>query len=150
VQTFHVPPSLRPHCSKLSAVGHPRAGTKLHPGKGIPNQADVSQTTGKTLSQVPTRTNNLQSLIPHMPVPPQEVCPFSAQQSLGCPTSFLGLQQQAGQEVSEPVAAVWHLWEINSQQFSHLERISHGPDNPPLQYPMGLTTRFFSPTPKLT
>jgi hypothetical protein len=102
VQTFHVPPSLRPHCSKLSAVGHPRAGTKLHPGKGILNQADVSQTTGKTLSQVPTQTNSLQSLIPHMPVPPQEMCPFSSQQSFGCPISFLGLQQQARQEVSEP------------------------------------------------
>ena len=30
VQTFHDPPSLRPCCSSLSAVGHPRAGTKLH------------------------------------------------------------------------------------------------------------------------
>jgi hypothetical protein len=102
VQTFHVPPSLRPHCSKLSAVGHPRAGTKLHPGKGILNQDDVSQTTGKTPSQVPTQTNSLQSLIPHMHVPPQEMCPFSAQQSFGYPISFPGLQQQARQEVSEP------------------------------------------------
>jgi hypothetical protein len=29
-------------------------------------------------------------------------------------------------------------------------RIAHGPDNPPFQYPMGLETRFFSPSPKLT
>jgi hypothetical protein len=29
-----------------------------------------------------------------------------------------------------------------SQQFSHLERVSHGPDNPPLQS-TGLTTRLF-------
>jgi hypothetical protein len=36
VQTFHEPPSLRPHCSSRSAVGHPRAGTKLHPGKRNP------------------------------------------------------------------------------------------------------------------
>jgi hypothetical protein len=102
VQTFHEPPSLRPQCSSLSVVGHPRAGTKLHLGKGIPNQADVSQTIGKTLSQVPTQTNSLQSLIPHMPVPPQEVCPFSAQQSLGFPTSLPGLQQQVEQEFSKP------------------------------------------------
>jgi hypothetical protein len=44
---------------KHSAVGHPRARTKLHPGKGIPNQDDVYQTTRKTLSHVPNRTNNL-------------------------------------------------------------------------------------------
>lgn len=37
VQTFHEPPSLRPPCSSLSAVDHPRAGTKLHSGKGVPN-----------------------------------------------------------------------------------------------------------------
>jgi hypothetical protein len=42
MQTFHEPPSLIPHCSSLLAVGHPRAGTKLHPGKGIPNQANGS------------------------------------------------------------------------------------------------------------
>jgi hypothetical protein len=28
--------------------------------------------------------------------------------------------------------------------------ISHGPDNLPLQYPTGLTTHLFNPTPKLT
>jgi hypothetical protein len=102
VHTFHEPPNLRPHCSSLSAVRHPRVGTKLHLGKGVPNQTDVSQTKEKTPSQVPTQTNSLQSLIPHMHVPPQEVCPFSAQQSLDCPTSLQGLQQQARQEVSEP------------------------------------------------
>ena len=37
VQTFHEPPNLRPHFSSLSTVGHPRAGIKLHPVKGIPN-----------------------------------------------------------------------------------------------------------------
>jgi hypothetical protein len=37
VQTFYKPPRLRPHCPSLSAVGHPRAGTKIHPGKGVPN-----------------------------------------------------------------------------------------------------------------
>jgi hypothetical protein len=30
MQTFHEPPSLRPRCSSLSTVGHPRARTKLH------------------------------------------------------------------------------------------------------------------------
>jgi hypothetical protein len=45
--------------------------------------------------------------------------------------------------------------EINSQQFTQMERVSHKPDNLHLQStgltahlfnPMGLTTRFFSPT----
>jgi hypothetical protein len=41
MHTFHDPPSLRPCCSKLLEVGHPRARTKLHPGKGNLNQDDV-------------------------------------------------------------------------------------------------------------
>ena len=102
VESFHKPPSLRPCCSSLSVVSHPWVGTKIHPSKGIPNQADVSQTTGKTLSQVPTQTNSLQSLIPHILVPPQEVCPFYAQQFLDHPTFLPGLQQQVRQEVSKP------------------------------------------------
>jgi hypothetical protein len=126
VQTFHEPPSLRPQCSSLSAVGHPRARNKFHPGKGIPNQDDVSKTIEKTPSQVPTQTNNLQSLIPHMLVPPQEVCPFSAHQCLGCPTSLPGIQQQVEQEVSEPCSYSLGPLGINSQQFSHLERFLTG------------------------
>jgi len=74
-------------------MGHPRAGTKLHLGKGILTQADVSQTIGKTLSHVPTQIEILESLIPHIIVPPQEMCPFFSQQSFGCPTSLLGLQK---------------------------------------------------------
>jgi hypothetical protein len=59
VQTFHEPPIPRPCFSSLLAVGHRRVGTKLHPCKGIPNQADVSQKIVKTPSQVPTQTNIL-------------------------------------------------------------------------------------------
>ena len=54
MQTIHEPLILRLHCSSLSTVSHPRAGTKLHLGKGIPNQTNVSQTIGKTSSQVST------------------------------------------------------------------------------------------------
>jgi hypothetical protein len=61
-----------------------------------------------------------------MHVPPQEVCPFSAQQSFDCPTSLLGLQQHAEHEVSDPCSYSLAPWEINSQQFSHLERILTG------------------------
>jgi hypothetical protein len=48
------------------------------------------------------------------------------------------------------VVVVKHLQEINSQQFFTQREISHMPDNPPLQYPTGMTTCFFSPTPKIT
>jgi hypothetical protein len=54
VQTFHEPPSLRPRCSSLSAVGHPRAGTKLHRA-GNPRLGKVNGKThsyrGRILSQ---------------------------------------------------------------------------------------------------
>jgi hypothetical protein len=77
-------------------------------------------------------TNILQPLIPHMPVPPKEVCPFSAQQSLGCPTSLPGLQQQAGPEVSEHCSC--SLAPTKSIPNNSLaQRTSHGPDNPLLQ-----------------
>jgi hypothetical protein len=42
VHNFQKTPNLKPHYSSLSVMGHPRAGTKLHLGKGIPNQDDVS------------------------------------------------------------------------------------------------------------
>jgi hypothetical protein len=69
-------------------------------------------------------TNSLQPLIPHMPVSPKEVCPFSSQQSLNDPTSLPGLQQQARLEVSEYCSCSLAPTEINPQQFSHLENCS--------------------------
>jgi len=51
------------------------------------------------------------------------------------------------------------LWKSIPQQFSHLERVSHGHENSPLQSmgleiclfnPTGLNTCFFSPTLKST
>jgi hypothetical protein len=59
------------------------------------------------LLQVPTEIKKTQSLIPHMHVPPQEVCPFSFQQLFDCPTFLIGLQQQAGQEFSEHCSYSW-------------------------------------------
>jgi hypothetical protein len=63
---------------------------------------------------------------------------------------FPGFNNKSDRKSQNPVVVVWHLREINSHQFSHLELISHGLDNSPLQYPTGLTTRLFSPAPKLT
>jgi hypothetical protein len=51
---------------------------------------------------------------------------------LQLPHFLSGLQQQARRQVSEPCSYSLAPSRINSQQFSHLERFSHGPDNPPL------------------
>jgi hypothetical protein len=69
---------------------------------------------------------------------------------LWLPHFLSGLQQQGRHEVLEHCSCSLTPSGNQFQQFSHPERIAHGPDNPPLQYPTGLTTRFFSPAPKLT
>jgi hypothetical protein len=79
MHTFHIPLSLRTHYSELLAISHPSVVTKLHLGKGILDQVNVSQKIGKALSQVPTQINSLQSPIAYMCVPPKEMCPFSFQ-----------------------------------------------------------------------
>jgi hypothetical protein len=74
-----------------------------------------------------------------MPVPPKEVCPFSAQQSFGCPTSLPGLQQQARPEVSEHCSCSLAPSGNRSPTILSLR-----------EFLMGLTTRLFNPAPKLT
>jgi hypothetical protein len=86
---------------------------------------------------VPTRTNNLQSLIPHMPVPPRKCAPSLLNIPSTTPLPFWGFNNRLERKSQSTVAVVGNLQEINSQQFSHLERVSHGPDNLPLQYPTG-------------
>jgi hypothetical protein len=86
-----------------------------------------------------------------MPVPPQEVCPFSSQQSFGCPTSFLGFNNRPDRKSQSHCSYEFSTFRKSIPNNSLTQReISHGLDNPPLQYPMGLTTHFFSPSPKLT
>jgi hypothetical protein len=97
VQTFHEPPSHRPRCSSLSAVGHPRAGTKLH-GKGIPRlgkvNREVTQFNRKEFLQGATYAHNSQTLIPHMLVPPQECTPSLSHSPSTATPPFPGLQGQ--------------------------------------------------------
>jgi hypothetical protein len=138
VQTFHEPPSLRPHCSSLSTVSHPRAGTKLHPGKGIPNQAKGSWTTGKTLSQVLTQLTTYSPSFPTCLSHPGSV-PLLCSTVLRLPHFLSGLQQQARQEVSE------HCSCSSTPSRNQSPTILS-----PREFLMGLTTHFFSPTPKLT
>jgi len=66
---------------------------KLHQGKKIPNAKLRSDNQQNCSFQGVTIATSIQYLIPHMIFPEQEVCPFSAQNSLGYSTSLLGLQQ---------------------------------------------------------
>jgi hypothetical protein len=78
-----------------------------------------------------------QTLIPHMPVPPQEYTPSLSHRTvlrlLNLPC--LGLQQQVGPEFSELCGS--YRTPSRSSHFlcalSHLERVTHRPDNLPLQ-----------------
>jgi hypothetical protein len=82
-------------------------------------------------------TNNLQPLIPPMPIPPKEMCPFSAQQSLSYPTSLLGLQQQAGTKFSERCSYSFAPTKNKSPTILLLRELI-----------MGLKNHFFNPTPR--
>jgi hypothetical protein len=81
---------------------------------------------------------------------PRKYAPSLLNNPLVAPFPFQGFNNRLDRKSQSPITVVWHLWENNSQQFSHRERIVHGPENPPLQYPTRLITRFFSPSPKLT
>ena len=77
VQTFHEPPSIRPRCSSRSEVGHPRAGTKLHPGQENPKLGwgyrKTAQSNQQDSLQEPSYAHYSQNIIPHMLVPPRSI-----------------------------------------------------------------------------
>jgi hypothetical protein len=81
---------------------------------------------------------------------PKKCAPYFLNSPSATPLPFWGFSNRPDRKSQRPVAAIWHIREINSQKFSHLERISHGVDNPPLQYSTGLTTHLFNPSPKIT
>ena len=77
IQAFHEPPNLRPCCSSRSAVGHPWAGTKLHPRQGNPRLGwgyrKIAQCIQKDSLQEHSYAHYSQTLIPHMHVPPGSI-----------------------------------------------------------------------------
>jgi hypothetical protein len=90
MQAFHEPPSRRPHCSSTQQWVTPELGLSSTPGQGIQTQAKV---TGNSVihnhqeerSPGISHAHCPQTLIPHMPVPPQESAPsLSPGQSFGC------------------------------------------------------------------
>jgi hypothetical protein len=129
VQTFHEPPSLRPCCSSLSAIGHPRAGTKLHRARN-PRLGKVNGKThnyrGRILSQ--------ESLTPTTHRPSFPTCllgvyTFTVTRTvlrlLNLPC--IGLQQQTGSQFSELCGS--YRTPSRTSHFlrtlSHLERVTH-------------------------
>jgi hypothetical protein len=117
IDTIHKPPSLRLHYSSLSPVSHSRAWTELHLGKRFLTKLRLMDNRKDSVSGAHSN-NSLQPLIPHIPIPPKEVCPFSSQHSLGCPTSLPELQQQARLEVSNCCSCSLAPSGINPHQFS--------------------------------
>jgi hypothetical protein len=61
------------------------------------------------IGNLPILANNLHYLIPHMPISPQEVCPFFAQHSFDCPTSLPGFNNRPNMKSQSLVAAVWRI-----------------------------------------
>ena len=106
MQAFHEPPSRRPHCSSTQQWVTPELGLSSTPGQGIQTQAEV---TGKTtqnhkdgiLSQEPLMLTAHRPSFPTCLFHPRSIhllyhldSPSAA--NLPC----LGLQEEAGQEVS--------------------------------------------------
>jgi hypothetical protein len=80
-----------------------------------------------------------------MSVPPQEVCPFSAQHSFDYTTFLPGLQQLAEKEVSENCNFSWATSGIQFPSNSLTWREFLTGMKTFLFHPIGLTTRFFNP-----
>jgi hypothetical protein len=130
-------------------MGHPRAGDKNPPGYKNPNEAKVSQTTEN--SDLVSNSSK-QPTIPHSP----HVCPTRGSVSLLFSTfprlphfPFEASTTRPNKKSQSLVVAPWHLGNQFPTIISPGEN-AHGPDNPLLQYPTGLTTRLFSPVPNIS
>jgi hypothetical protein len=130
VSTFHEPPSFRPRCSWLSAIGHPRVGTKLHWARN-PRLGKVNGKThshqGRILSQESLTPTAHRISFPTCLSHPRSI-------HLHCHTihrlfhlPYLGFQQQVRPKFSDICSSYWtpsrrtHF--LNT--LSHLERVAH-------------------------
>jgi hypothetical protein len=120
MQAFHEPPSRRPHCSSTQQWVTPELGLSSTPGQGIQTQAEV---TGNSVihnhqeerSPGISHAHCPQTLIPHMPVPPQESAPsLSPGQSFGCQSP---LPWVTGTDRTGSLRALWQL-QGSFQEFS--------------------------------
>ena len=98
VQTLHEPPILRPCFSSCSTVGHPRVGTKLHPGQGNPRigwgYRKLHSVTGRILSRILLTPSTHGISFPTCLFHPR-VYTFIVTQSIDCFTSLSGSRQHA-------------------------------------------------------
>jgi hypothetical protein len=120
MQAFHEPPSRRPHCSSTQQWVTPELGLSSTPGQGIQTQAEVtgnSVTHNHQEERSPgiSHAHCPQTLIPHMPVPPQESAPsLSPGQSFGCQSP---LPWVTGTDRTGSLRALWQL-QGSFQEFS--------------------------------
>jgi hypothetical protein len=112
MQAFHEPPSRRPHCSSTQQWVTPELGLSSTPGQGIQTQAEVtgnSVTHNHQEERSPgiSHAHCPQTLIPHMPVPPQESAPsLSPGQSFGCQSP---LPWVTGTDRTGSLRVLWQL-----------------------------------------
>jgi hypothetical protein len=97
------------------------------------------------LTQLTTYSPSFPTCLSH----PRKCAPSLLNSLTVAPLPFQGFSNKLDRKSQSPAAVVQHLRKsIPSNSLT--QRIAHGPNNPPLQYSMGLTTRFFNPAPKLT
>jgi hypothetical protein len=136
MQAFHEPPSRRPHCSSTQQWVTPELGLSSTPGQGIQTQAEVtgnSVTHNHQEERSPgiSHAHCPQTLIPHMPVPPQESAPsLSPGQSFGCQSP---LPWVTGTDRTGSLRVLLQLQGFLSRALSflcalsHLEGVAHRP-----------------------
>jgi hypothetical protein len=138
MQTFHEPPSLRPHCSSLSTVSHPELGLKSTQLKGFLTRLKDHRQQERLRLRCQLKLTTYSPSFPTCLSHPGSV-PLLYSIVLRMPHFLSRLQQQAGQEVSENCSC--SLSPSRNQSPTILS---------PRELLTGLTTRLFSPYPKLT
>jgi hypothetical protein len=133
MHTFHEPPSLRPQCSSLSTVGHPQAGTKLHPGKGFLTSLMAHRQQERLRHRCILKlTAYSSSFVTCLPTP--GIVPLLYSTVLRLPHFLSRLQQQAGHEVSNPYS---YSLAPSGNQFPSIL-------SPREEFLMGMTTHLFN------
>jgi hypothetical protein len=139
MQTFHEPLIHRPCCLSLSVVAHPWAGTKLHPSKGIPRLGRDNRKLHNQQEGVPPRrqiTHTTHSLsFPTFLSNPRKYTPLLSNNPSTAPLLFQGFNNRLDQEFLEHYSCCWAPSRRTHfpNNLSHLDRVSHRPDNLLLQ-----------------
>jgi hypothetical protein len=139
MQTFHEPPSLRPHYSSLLPVGHPELGLNSIQVKGFLTRIMAHRQQERIHHRFSFKLTAYSPSFPTCLSHPGSV-PLLCSTFLQLPHFLSELQQQVGQEVSEPRS---YSLATSGNQFPAII-------SPKEELLMGLTTRLFNPAPELT